>query len=114
MSEDDDYSLFDDSDAYAKRDDPETSWEAADALGSEQLRKRLKAVYDVLKDYGPCHNDDLVEFYQQSVQLRGFPPQTDQSVRSRRSELTARGLCVDTGRRFVLDTGRKAVVWAAV
>lgn len=108
--------LFDDfdPDAYAKRDDPETSWEAADALDPNSLRERLRAVYRVLKAAGPCHNDELVQKYHYYVDTQNFPPQTDQSIRSRRSELTAGGLCVDTGERFMLPTGRRAVVWRAV
>ena len=88
--------------------------EAADTLYADILRKRLLAVYKVLQATGPCHNDELTVQYRQFVHERGFPPQTDQSVRSRRAELTVKGLCVDTGERVVLNTGRKAVVWRAV
>ena len=36
------------------------------------------------------------------------------NVRPRLSELAARGLVVDTGRREIADGGRKAIVWQAV
>lgn len=111
-----DWTLFgvmnDDPEAFAKRDDPQTSWDAAHSLEPDSLRVRLKAVYEVLRLVGPLHNDALTVEYRRLMDRGQVPVQTDQSVRSRRAELTDRGLCVDTGERFILPTGRKAVVWA--
>lgn len=105
---------FDDADAYAKRDDPLTSWEAADAFDAELLKARMKSVYDCLKWFGPCTNDELEESYAQQQEPNGWPKQTPQSIRSRRSELTDRMLVRDTGERVVKPSGRRAVVWEVV
>lgn len=114
-------SLFDDDPppredprAYAKRDDPTTSWEAAASISPDQLRDRHKAVLRVLKTFGPQHNDALADKYQAIAAQWDLPSQTDQSVRSRRSELTKMGLVVDTGETVVLGSGRRAVIWRAV
>jgi len=36
---------------------------------------------------------------------------SDSGIRSRRSELTAQGLIVDTGDRVKMESGRMSIVW---
>ena len=36
---------------------------------------------------------------------------SDSGIRSRRSELTAQGLIVDTGDRIKMESGRMSIVW---
>jgi hypothetical protein len=56
-------------------------------------------------------NDELIGRYRA---VTTAPKQTDQSIRSRRAELTAAGLIIDTGKRVKLPSGRRSIVWAAV
>lgn len=100
--------------AYAKRDDPGTSWEAARSIDPNQLRAREQAVLRVMKVYGPLHNDAIIVRYREHTGAWSLPSQTDQSIRSRRSELTVKGLVIDTGDKVVLASGRRAVVWRAI
>ena len=104
----------DDTEAYAKRADPITSWEAARSLSSDDLTARQQAVLKVLGAIGPTHNDQLVIEYNRLAFKWFLPGQTDQSIRSRRSELTDMGAVADSGEKVFLPTGRRAIVWKVV
>lgn len=94
--------LFDQ--AHARRTDPGTSHEAAAAatLGIERQRK-------------------LVEAFAKGRGERGFmdieleeahPNESDSGLRTRRSELTARNIILDSGRRDrAPQSARKRIVW---
>lgn len=82
--------------------DPDTSREAAAAIADK--RSKIQA---------------LVEGYARKVGPTGF---TDQNLsdffgtggstyRTRRAELTTRGVIVDSGFRSVADSGRRMIVW---
>jgi hypothetical protein len=116
-------SLFDDYDdmpelpparAHARRGDPATSRAAAVSLGD--LRGSQRAVLSVLRRYGPADFATLISRYAGEGERdpETYPLQSESGIRTRVSELVALGLVVDTGRRVRLDTGRQAVVWAAV
>lgn len=99
-------SLFDER-AHARNSDPATSHAAADSLSSDKIRRSQLAVLGFLKAHGPMTDTGLVERYHQT------PMQSPSGLRTRRRELTDKGLVYDTGERVVLDSGRKSIVWAA-
>lgn len=100
--------------------DPRT---AADEIGN--LSDRQWAVWWVLKFYGPLTNESLEDRYTlfsatmtpagpTGVEAGGrfLPPQTPQSIRSRRKELERAGLVRATDARKRTRMGRPAIVWA--
>jgi hypothetical protein len=103
--------LFGD-EAHARTSHPVTSHEAARSV--TRLPDRQRAVLRVLKLFGPLHNDGLIEQYRKEKERMMLPVQTDQSIRSRRSELTDLGLVIDTGHKAILESGRRAIVWRTV
>ena len=87
--------------AFARRNDPETSREAARET-SKRLRKLHREVLQFGFERGTGFTDD---------QLNAFFGTHSSTYRTRRAELTARGFIEDTGER-VGDTGRRHIVWA--
>ena len=76
---------------------------------AEKLRKNQQAVLRVMTKYGPCTDRTLVAAYHRS----GETPQSDSGIRTRRNELRNMGKVADTGKRVTLDSGRRAILWAA-
>lgn len=93
--------------AFARSSDPATSHLAAASLDSDKLRASQSEVLHFMRLSGPVTDEQLVRYYVGTV------PQSPSGLRTRRSELVARGLVEDTGQRVVLPSGRKAIVWAA-
>ena len=98
-----------DMEAFARSTDPITSHEAAESHSAEKLRKNQQAVLRVMTKYGPCTDRTLVAAYHRS----GETPQSDSGIRTRRNELRNMGKVADTGKRVTLDSGRRAILWAA-
>lgn len=99
-------SLFDEPPtAHARRTDPQTSHDAARSV--RDLTAKQAMILAVLDSAGPCDFDDLIENYRD----RGLPAQSPSGIRTRVSELVARGLVEDSGDRSVLPSGRRAIVW---
>lgn len=96
--------------AHARRGDPQTSWDAARSVESTLRRSQL-AVWHVLEQYGPLTDHRLVATYDSITYL---PRQSPSGIRTRRRELTDAGFVYDTGAKVVLESGRKAILWAAV
>ena len=98
--------LFD----YAKShwNDPSTSREAAESIGLERISETQQRVLEVFRFNGREMCDErLVELY-----LDYWPDSaTDQSIRSRRGELTRKGKIFDTGKRGVTRFNRRCVIW---
>lgn len=97
--------------AFARRGDPWTSWAAADSLRG--LREKQRAVLGVLlasfPDGAPL--ESITWAYDlQAGQPGGPPPQSPSGIRTRVSELQARGYVVDTGRTVRTAAGRHARV----
>jgi hypothetical protein len=90
----------------ARRSDPHTSFEAAESLHPAYVRRSQQAVLRFLRDCGPMTDTALVDRYP------GDPHQSASGLRTRRSELTAAGLVIDTGQRVRLRSGRRAIVWS--
>lgn len=85
--------------ARARRSDPETSHNAAAAIGLGVER----AVYQCFRHYGPMHDDLLVERLNATI----YGP----TARSARSRLSKRGLLADSGDRAKSDRGRDSIIW---
>lgn len=92
---------------YARRDDPWTSWAAAESLGDLRARQAaVAAVFDASPD--GLTLEELVDRY-------GFadvpmPPQSDSGIRTRCKELARLGLIVDTGQTRPTRAGRQGRV----
>lgn len=94
--------------AYARRTDPATSHEAAGSV--RELTDRQRAVLTCFHVWGPMTDEQLVDRYQRSDR----PAQSPSGIRTRRSELVARGDVIDTGEKATMTTGRKAILWDAI
>lgn len=100
----------------ARDSDPPTSHEAADSIGTPVLRQRQQAVLVCLRNAPTTGLTDheLAEVYARwRASTTVVPEQSPSGLRTRRKELQAMGLVLDTGERRPLPTGRKAIVWAA-
>jgi hypothetical protein len=92
----------------ARRTDPATSHQAAAAITAERLTKIQQLVVDQLRTHGPMTDEQLL----QSIAVdtgRDFAPST---IKTRRSELVAAGVVVDTLEIRQTRFGRNAIVWA--
>lgn len=98
--------------AHARNTDPWTSHAAAATITPTKMRKTQAAVIAILKERGPSTDAEIAASYQ-TVQLLGAPPQSASGLRTRRAELVAAGLVVDTGTTRELPTGNRGKVWAA-
>lgn len=97
--------VFDPTRAHARRTDPDTSHDAAAMVRVVKQRSYVLAAARTLGSF-----DDLL--LQKTVRAM-YPDQkfSDSGVRTRRSELVRLGLMRDTGRRVVLPSHRRAIVW---
>lgn len=82
--------------------DPDTSREAAAAI-ADKRSKIQKLVEGYAKKVGPAG------FTDQS--LSDFFGTAGSTYRTRRAELTAQGVIVDSGFRSTADSGRRMIVW---
>lgn len=102
--------------ARARRTDPDTSRTAAESV--DDLNARQSAVLFAYFERGPRLTDfELEEMYPALTERLGpglYPPQTNQSLRSRRAELVRGGLIRATDERRPTETGHLATVWEAV
>lgn len=92
---------------YARMTDPQTSHEAADSVSNLTATKEaiLKALVR------PRTDVDLISAYRN---LKDAPTASESGIRSRRAELVAAGLIVDSGERVRLASGRSAILWTRV
>jgi hypothetical protein len=92
----------------ARRTDPATSHQAAAAITAERLTQVQQLVVDQLRTHGPMTDEQLLR----SIAVdtgRDFAPST---IKTRRSELVAAGVVVDTSEIRQTRFGRNAIVWA--
>lgn len=92
--------------ARARADDPWTSWAAA--RGITDVRPRQAAILHCFEAWGAMTDERLV--YRYTASPMAYPPQTPASIRSRRAELQAAGLVVETGEVGRTATGGKCLV----
>lgn len=89
--------------AHARRDDPDTSHDAAKAV-TPDLRQLQARVADYARRAGPAGFTD--------AQMTEALEDGGSTFRTRRSELTARNIILDSGqRRRWGDSARKRIVW---
>ena len=91
--------------AVARRTDPSTSWEAARAV--TRLTAKQDEVHDLFRFGGPMTDEEAAGRYSSLHDTEGQSPS---GLRTRRSELVARGLLRDTGERRRGSTGRRMIV----
>jgi hypothetical protein len=95
--------LFAPGQAHARRDDPETSHEAAAAV-TPDLRQLQARVADYARRAGPDGFTD--------AQMEDDLDDPGSTLRTRRSELTARNIVLDSGRtRRHGDSARQRIIW---
>jgi hypothetical protein len=84
--------------------DPQTSHEAEASVTG--LAETYRIILATLRQSGPMNDQALIRAFQSSGKRA-----SDSGIRSRRSELTAQGLIVDTGDRVKMESGRMSIVW---
>lgn len=92
--------------AHARREDPETSHEAAARLSEDALAESQRVVLACLY-LGPRTDVGIADYARPS----GY---SVSRLRTARAELVTKGLVRDSGRRAKLESGFKAVIWEAV
>lgn len=85
----------------ARRTDPATSHAAADSIASKRTALQEDVLLFALNHPAGFTDEMLSDFFG----CRGS------TYRTRRAELTAKGVIVPTGRRARLKSGRNAVLW---
>jgi len=95
-----------------RRTDPETSVEAAESV-QDKIRESQAAVLLVMHTFYPegCTDTELIIMYRMQSVRMVIPRQSESGIRTRRKELVERGLVEDTGKRDVLASGRKSIIW---
>ena len=90
--------------AKARNTDPQTSHEAAESVSN--ISETQRAILNAL--VRPRTDVELIEVYRK---IKSNPRASESGIRSRRAELVAAGLVIDTGSRIKLPSGRRAIVW---
>jgi hypothetical protein len=94
--------------AHARNTDPHTSHLAAEAVGdTTPLQRRIMVLFDMAHD--GLNDEQLIMNYKNAYGT-AFPS-TESSIRSRRSDLVAKGYIVDSGRTRPTLHGNKSIVW---
>ena len=89
---------------HARNSDPTTSHDAASSVRGVNLTQA--AILEALTM--PGTDVDIIERYRK---LSHAPRASDSGIRSRRSELVNSGIVRDSGKRAILESGRKAIIW---
>jgi hypothetical protein len=85
--------------------DPTTSHQAEQSVTG--LAESYRIILAILRDNGPMNDESLINAWRKTQSKKA----SDSGIRSRRSELTATGLIVDTGDRVKMESGRMSIVW---
>lgn len=96
----------------ARATDPETSHEAAASITG--LRETQLDVLKVFRVWGPMTDEQLVGRMTAVTRRGGKRQQSPSGIRTRRFELVSQGVIKDSGRRAMMTTGRRAIVWELV
>ena len=91
----------------ARTSNPETSHQAAASV--KHLTQTKLFVLKALSK--PRHDNEMVRIYRA---YKTSPMASDQGIKSRRAELVAEGFVEDSGKRVVLPSGRKSIVWRKI
>lgn len=84
--------------------DPSTSHQAEKSVTG--LAESYRIILEMFRNYGPMNDETLINSWPHSRK-----PASQSGIRSRRSELTATGLIVDSGERVKMASGRNSIVW---
>lgn len=95
----------------ARFTDPQTSHAAADSVANLSLTKQL--ILKFYRDYGAMCDERMADVWFAECRIGSAPYVSDSGLRSRRAELVAAGLVVDSGARVKMRSGRQAIVWKA-
>jgi hypothetical protein len=90
----------------ARELDPSTSHQAASSVTG--LAFSYRVILGALRDYGPMNDENLIKVWRKTQTKTA----SDSGIRSRRSELAATGLVIDSGERQRMDSGRMSIVWS--
>jgi DNA-binding MarR family transcriptional regulator len=93
--------------AHARRTDPETSHEAAESVASETIRLTQRRILIVLYSMGS--QDDIG--IAQAISEQAPMPPSPSGLRTRRSELVAKGLVRHSGEYGKSASGRRTRLW---
>jgi hypothetical protein len=91
----------------ARLSDPQTSHEAAESVNGLTITRTRKIILTILATRD-CHDEGLISTFRN---LPGIPVASESGIRSRRAELVAAGLVVDTGKRIRTTSGRNSIIW---
>lgn len=95
--------------AHARRTDPGTSHAAAKSVRNQT--DTHERILELFERFGDATDEDLLIYWEQCASLFDWPTISPSGLRSRRAELVALGLVVDTGRKDKTSTGRACIVW---
>jgi hypothetical protein len=98
--------------AYARRTDPETSWEAARSVAN--IRDTQWIIWRTLIEAGPKTDGDLFPLILENHQKKFDKPISSSGARTRRHELQIIGLVEFTGDFGKTDGGRPTRIWRAL
>lgn len=101
--------------ARARNTDPDTSHRAADSV--KRITETQEAIADLMRHIGrPMTDTEIAVRYADWRQHFGkvIPRSSPSGLRTRRSELVERKVVRDSGRREVLPSGRRAILWEIV
>ncbi|MEE6280180.1 hypothetical protein [Georgenia sp. MJ170] len=100
--------------ARARKTDLLTSHEAAGTVDVGNTRERVLTLLRLASNDGMTH-ESLISLHRRRTMTDGWPPATDQSIRSRCSELVRDGLAeLVPGEYGRTMTGRRTRYWRAV
>lgn len=85
--------------------DPTTSHEAEKSVS--KLAESYRIILDIFRNHGPMNDEALIATWRK----QSSKPASDSGIRSRRSELVATGLIIDSGKRQRMQSGRDSIVW---
>lgn len=95
--------------AHARRTDPTTSHEAAKSVRNQT--DTHERILELFERFGDATDEDLLVYWGQMASLNDWPPISPSGLRSRRAELVALGLVVNTGEKSITNSGRSCIVW---
>ncbi|MGB3414048.1 MAG: hypothetical protein WBA28_04970 [Microbacteriaceae bacterium] len=102
---------LDEAKKLAKRDDPETSHQAAQALDEHRMSATQKAIIHILKTDGPQAGFQITAKYFRQMNLYGWPLCDPYSVKRRISDLKRKKQIIDTGLKITGEYGNQVILW---
>jgi len=97
--------------SHARRTDPDTSLEAAFRIeDASEMEQRVYTIHLIYRPEG-LTDETFLDHYGEIYGLNGRTGESKSSPRKRRSDLTRKGILVDSGERRTLRSGRPGVVW---